>query len=586
MNDIIIYLLKVSAGLGIIFLPYHFLFRNDPNLTAKRFYLLMGLISAWIFPLITFRRPDLFVNFAPIVFIDPNATDALPINLTDSGSRAGITINWIQVLIIVYLTGMAFMFLKNILIILKWNFTWKRTKGENGVAFTESDQVFTIFSKIFIPRKMQDKQDLDNVLLHEKAHVQQLHFIDLTIMELTLLLTWFNPFSWLISRMIKENHEHLADRQVLSAGVNPARYKAQLLNHTLGVNVFRLGNQFNHSLTLKRFKMMKKPKRSPMGIIKIALLIPAVMVTLGLTIGMTPQEKSIKGKVILADTGEPARGAAVIIKGTSMGTVADENGDFMLIVDGDPEIVISFVGYANLNIKSSKITNKPLKLNTKVFELDPGSAPILVKADSEDGISIRVSDDSDAQPVYVLDGKVVKDIKDLDPNTIDNIAVIKDSNSEIAKKYKATDGVILITSKKGAKTKKVKDDKVILTAKEGKDLTDDQSNPGPGDEVFYIVEDMPMFPGGKEALKTYIYSHLEYPASAKEKNISGEVKVQFRVNTSGKLEDIKVVTSTYKGFDKPAMDVFKDMPDWKPGKQRGKAVKVQVVVPVRFSAEK
>jgi len=127
---------------------------------------------------------------------------------------------------------------------------------------------------------------------------------------------------------------------------------------------------------------------------------------------------------------------------------------------------------------------------------------------------------------------------------------------------------------------------VILTAKEGKDLTDDQSNPGPGDEVFYIVEDMPMFPGGKEALKTYIYSHLEYPASAKEKNISGEVKVQFRVNTSGKLEDIKVVTSTYKGFDKPAMDVFKDMPDWKPGKQRGKAVKVQVVVPVRFSAEK
>ena len=45
------------------------------------------------------------------------------------------------------------------------------------------------------------------------------HFIDLMIVELTLLLTWFNPFSWLISRMIKENHEHLADRQVLSAGI-------------------------------------------------------------------------------------------------------------------------------------------------------------------------------------------------------------------------------------------------------------------------------------------------------------------------------------------------------------------------------
>ena len=116
------------------------------------------------------------------------------------------------------------------------------------------------------------------------------------LMELTLLLTWFNPFSWLISRMIKENHEHLADRQVLSAGINPARYRAQLMNHTLGVNVFRLGNQFNHSLTLKRFKMMKKPKKSPWGIIKIALLIPAVLVTLGLTTGMTPQQKTIKGQ--------------------------------------------------------------------------------------------------------------------------------------------------------------------------------------------------------------------------------------------------------------------------------------------------
>ncbi len=162
------------------------------------------------------------------------------------------------------------------------------------MAFTGNDHLFTIFTRIFIPESLKNHQNLDNVLLHEKAHIRQLHFIDLMLMESTLLLTWFNPFSWLISRMIKENHEHLADRQVLSAGVNPARYRAQLLNHTLGVNVFRLGNQLNHSLTLKRFNMMKKPRKSPMGIIKIAFLIPAILITLGLTTGMTPQQKSIK----------------------------------------------------------------------------------------------------------------------------------------------------------------------------------------------------------------------------------------------------------------------------------------------------
>lgn len=288
MNEILIYLLKVSAGLGIIYLPYYLLFRNDANLVINRFYLLSGLISTWVFPFISFWRPELFVNLAPTVFIDPNGTDALPINLASSGSNPGLTINWIQVLIIVYLAGLLFLLAKNLVILLKWNLAWQKSKNNDGVAFTENDQVFTIFYRIFIPRKLKDQQDFDNILLHEKAHIGQLHFIDLMLMEFTLLLTWFNPFSWLISRMIKENHEHLADRHVLSAGVNSARYRAQLLNHTLGVNVFRLGNQFNHSLTIKRFNMMKKPRKSPMGIIKFALLIPAILITLGLTTGMTP----------------------------------------------------------------------------------------------------------------------------------------------------------------------------------------------------------------------------------------------------------------------------------------------------------
>ncbi len=70
MSDLFIYLLKVSAGLAIISLPYYFLFREDPNLALKRLYLLLGIIASWTFPLITFQRPDLFVNLTPIVFID------------------------------------------------------------------------------------------------------------------------------------------------------------------------------------------------------------------------------------------------------------------------------------------------------------------------------------------------------------------------------------------------------------------------------------------------------------------------------------------------------------------------------------
>jgi len=577
MNSLFIYLLKVSAGLGIIFLPYYFLFRNDPNLVIKRFYLLTGLAAAWGFPFITFRKLPVALDLTPTVFIDLEAPASQAVLLNNTAVETGLTINWLQIIIFVYLAGLTFMFLKNLFIILKWNFTWRRSQDEDGVAYTKNDEVFTLFNRIFIPGSLREEEDLDNVLLHEKAHIRQLHFIDLMLMECSLLLTWFNPFSWLISRMIKENHEHLADRQVLSAGINPARYRAQLMNHTLGVNVFRLGNQFNHSLTLKRFKMMKKPKKSPMGILKIALLIPAVLITLGLTTGMTPQQKTIKGRVVLADTGKPATGASIVAQGTSHGCVADVDGSFKLNVDGNSELVVSFVGYKTLLITASEIGNEAIQLEVETVELDLESVSMAATKDSEGAITLKLKDGSDANPVFVVDGKVVDGFDNIDPETIDNISVIKDPESEIAKKYNATDGVVLITTKAG---------KELLSPKKAKKMGEETLGNDSGEEVFFIVEDMPKFPGGKPALKTYIYSNLEYPAKAKKDGIEGEVQVRFMVNEKGKVVKGEVLNSTYKGFEAPALKVVDNMPDWTPGKQRGKAVKVWYVISIKFNGEK
>jgi TonB family protein len=563
----------VSAGLVIIFLPYYFLFRNDPNLVIKRFYLLSGIIASWVFPFITFRKLPLSVDLTPTVFIDLDAPLAQSVQMANAGTSAGLSINWLQVLIFIYLAGLSIIFLKNLFIIFKWNFTWQRNHDKEGVAYINNDQVFTLFTRIFIPSSLREKEDLDNILLHEKAHIQQLHFIDLMLTEFTLWLTWFNPFSWLISRMIKENHEHLADRQVLSAGINPARYKAQLMNHTLGVNVFRLGNQFNHSLTLKRFKMMKKPRKSPLGILKIALLIPAVLITLGLTTGMSPQQKTVKGKVILSDTESPATGAAIVIKGGTVGTVVDTDGTFRLNVDGNPELVISYVGYSSLIVKASEIGNKPLKLEVKTYTMDLESVPLEVKKESSGTISIKTKDGSGAQPVFVVDGKVVREIDNLDPETIESISVIKDPDSEEVKKYNAKDGVILIT---------LKDEKIVLSPKESMDTGKETLGNESDEPVFYIVEDMPKFPGGTPALKTYIYANLEYPEEAKKQGIEGEVFVRFLVNEKGNVVNSEILRSSYKGFDGPSLKVINEMPAWTPGKQRGKAVKVWYVVSIKF----
>jgi len=577
MNDIFIYLLKVSAGLAIIFLPYYFLFRNDPNLVIKRFYLIAGMAAAWIFPFITFRKLPVALDLTPTVFIDLDTPATQAVLLNNASIETGLTINWLQVVIFIYLAGLTIMFLRNLFVLLKWNFTWHRTHDKEGVAYTKNNEVFTLFTRIFVPGSLREKEDLDNVLLHEKAHIKQLHFIDLMLMEFTLLLTWFNPFSWLISRMIKENHEHLADRQVLSAGINPARYKAQLMNHTLGVNVFRLGNQFNHSLTLKRFKMMKKPKKSPLGIIKIAMLIPAVLLTLGLTTGMAPQQKTIKGKVVLADTGNPAAGASVVIRGGTVGCVVDIDGTFELNVDSDSELVFSYVGYKTIAIKASEIGNKPVKLEVKAVELDLESVSMKATKESDGAVTLRLKDGSDANPVIVVDGKVVDGIEDLNPDYIESISVLKDPDDPMVKMYNATDGLILITSK---------DEKLVLSPKESKNIHDDHPPEHSDDDVFYIVEDMPKFPGGTSALKTYIYTNLEYPENAKKQGIEGEVNVRFLVNEKGEVERSEVLQSSYEGFDSPALKVINEMPDWTPGKQRGKPVKVWHVISVKFEAGK
>jgi len=369
----------------------------------------------------------------------------------------------------------------------------------------------------------------------------------------------------------------------------------------------------------------------------------------------------------------------------------------MLNVDGDPDIVISYVGYETIRTKASKIGSKPLNMNVEVYTMDLESVPML-ESKEVTGIRIRETGGSVSTPVYVLDGEVVTEIEGLDPETIERIEVFKDPESDVAKKYNAKDGVVLITTKKGVavvspqkedgfyiveemplfnggdagtefrkyiaenlrypedaaasgisgrvivqftvnKNGEVVDPKVVrsvspsldqealrvvkssprwtpgkhkgkavdvmfnfpfnfvsqdpasgegkvMTPAETKSALESQPSTVIDGEVFYVVEDMPKFPGGTSGLKTYIYSNLEYPDNARKQGIKGEVFIRFLVDTDGKVKNAEILRSSYQGFDEPALKVIREMPDWKPGKQRGKAVKVWHVLSIKFDPER
>ena len=101
--------------------------------------------------------------------------------------------------------------------------------------------------------------------------------------------------------------------------------------------------------------------------------------------------------------------------------------------------------------------------------------------------------------------------------------------------------------------------------------------------VFVVVETMPEFPGGQQALFKYLSENVKYPGIAQENGIQGRVICQFVVNKDGSIVDVEVVRSGGDAsLDKEAVRVIKSMPKWKPGKQRGKAVRVKYTVPVNF----
>lgn len=101
-------------------------------------------------------------------------------------------------------------------------------------------------------------------------------------------------------------------------------------------------------------------------------------------------------------------------------------------------------------------------------------------------------------------------------------------------------------------------------------------------EIFEVVEQNPMFPGGDKALMAWLTKNLKYPASAQENGIQGRVMVQFVVNKDGSIVDPKVLRGADPALDKEAMRVVSAMPKWTPGKQRGKTVRVRYTLPVTF----
>jgi periplasmic protein TonB len=102
------------------------------------------------------------------------------------------------------------------------------------------------------------------------------------------------------------------------------------------------------------------------------------------------------------------------------------------------------------------------------------------------------------------------------------------------------------------------------------------------DEIFIVVEQNALPRGGMEGFYKYVNSQLKYPAQARRMGIEGKVFIEFVVDKTGAITDVKAIKGIGAGCDEEAIRVVKNSPSWAPGKQRGKPVRQRMVLPITF----
>lgn len=393
----------------------------------------------------------------------------------------------------------------------------------------KADGPFSFFHWIFIHPSSHTEEEFNEILTHEQTHARQWHSIDVIISELVCIFCWCNPFAWLMKREIRTNLEYMADARVLENGYDSKTYQYHLLGLSHQKAAATIYNSFNVLPLKKRIKMMNKKRTKEIGRTKYLMFLPlaALLMIVSNIETVARTTKKIAVEVIEAvdpQTEQPAP------------EVQDPQ------VAPQPEQDTKTVTYKGKVVDKD---GKPIQ-GVKILSV-PNSTPTEVTTQADGSFEFKASPKAKLLFLY-QDGNKKKGISFTD---------------ERLPKENKTNWTIVYNEKWNE----------VM-----------QSDPGtPDNPIFEVVEHMPEFTGGgMPALMEYLSKNIKYPEAAMKKGIQGRGIVQFVVEKDGSITNVKILRSVDPELDKEAVRVVSAMPKWKPGTQRGEAVRVRFTVPVMF----
>tara|TARA_R110000868_G_scaffold720_6_gene5302 strand:+ start:21246 stop:22640 length:1395 start_codon:yes stop_codon:yes gene_type:complete len=260
---------------------YKLFLENEKMHHFKRFYLLASLIFSLCIPLVTFTE-----------YVEPVLNSAIVIKTTQNSVEQQVItqptlVGYLpKIMWGIYGLGVLIFginFILNLFQIVKRIKQNLNLKLENFIAVLVNDTItpHTFFSYIFLNKQKFVAQEIPKeVIIHEKAHAEQKHSIDILFVELLQIVFWFHPLTYLIKNDIKLNHEFLADDAVLNKGFEPSIYQHILLAFSSNVSEPILANAINYSSIKKRITIMKtNTSKQKIWILSI-LLLPLITLTL------------------------------------------------------------------------------------------------------------------------------------------------------------------------------------------------------------------------------------------------------------------------------------------------------------------
>lgn len=274
METLFIYLVKSGALLAAFYLAYHLLLRKETFFNSNRWFLLLGLVTSILLPLVTFKK---------VIWVDPIPESGaewaeVPMALP---TASGLEIDWFIVVALVYAIGIFIFFIQ---FIFDFGSLIKTLKGQpvtqqadfKFVDVNHNVSPFSYFNYIVYNSSLYSPSELENILEHEKVHCEQKHSADVLIARLFCILFWFNPFAWLYKKAMLQNLEFIADSEALKNISDKKAYQITLLKVTTHENCVEITNHFYQSLIKKRIIMLNKSQSKKWYSWKYALIVPVL----------------------------------------------------------------------------------------------------------------------------------------------------------------------------------------------------------------------------------------------------------------------------------------------------------------------